>query len=130
VQRRRTIDYEVFLISRIKEEHDRGASDIEAVANGLQRTGRIVTSAALLMSIVFLSQLTSGIASIKLFGLGVSLAVLVDAFVIRGLLVPAVMKLAGRANWWAPRWLAVEQRPQTDPASVEQRYPAYEGAAL
>jgi RND superfamily putative drug exporter len=141
-----SMDYEVFLITRIKEEHDRGASDVDAVARGLQRTGRIVTSAALLMSVVFLGQLASGIASIKLFGLGVSIAVLMDAFVVRGLLVPAVMKLAGRANWWAPRWLlpGASVRPAVPGSPVPgagpvpvhvhvpavERYPVYEGAAL
>ncbi len=127
-----SMDYEVFLITRIKEEHDRGASDVEAVARGLQRTGRIVTSAALLMSVVFLGQLASGISSIKLFGLGVSLAVLVDAFVVRGLLVPAVMKLAGGANWWVPRWLAggPDVHAARPLVPLDERYPVYEGAAL
>ena len=124
-----SMDYEVFLMSRIREEHDAGFDDVDAVARGLQKTGRIVTSAALLMSIVFLGQVLSGISSVKLFGLGVSLAVLVDAFVVRGLLVPAVMKLAGRANWWAPRWLT----PDSDSRKLltpEERYPAYEGAGV
>ena len=98
-----SMDYEVFLISRVKELHDAGVDTVTAVALGLQRTGRIITAAALLISVVFLGQVLSGISSVKLFGLGVSLAVLMDAFVIRGLLVPAVMKLSGRANWWAPR---------------------------
>ena len=72
---------------------------------GVQQTGRIITAAALLMSIVFLSLLTSSIAFMKLFAVGLALAVLLDAFVIRGLLVPAVMKLAGNACWWAPPFL-------------------------
>ncbi|HEX3796666.1 MAG TPA: MMPL family transporter [Acidimicrobiales bacterium] len=101
-----SMDYEVFLISRIKEQHDAGADNETAVALGLQRSGRIITAAALLLSVVFLGQLASGISSVKLFGLGVSLAILMDAFVVRGLLVPAVMRLAGQANWWAPRWLS------------------------
>jgi putative drug exporter of the RND superfamily len=109
-----SMDYEVFLISRIKEQHDAGLDDVEAVALGLQRTGRIVTAAAVLISAVFLGQLVSGIASVKLFGLGVSLAVLMDALAIRGLLVPAFMKLAGRANWWAPSWTI----RRSGPASV------------
>jgi RND superfamily putative drug exporter len=92
----------VFLMSRIKEEHSRGADNVRAVARGLQRTGGIVTAAALAMSVVFLSFATSGVALIKLFGLGVTLAVLMDAAVIRPLLVPAFMRLAGPANWWAP----------------------------
>jgi RND superfamily putative drug exporter len=100
-----SMDYEVFLISRIKERHDRGYDNRDAVATGLQQTGRIVTAAALLMSVVFLGVVTSGISFMKLFGVGLTLAVLMDAFVIRGLLVPAFMRLAGRANWWAPRFI-------------------------
>jgi putative drug exporter of the RND superfamily len=97
-----SMDYEVFLLSRIKEAHDRGADDVTAVALGLERTGRIVTSAAVLMAVVFAAMITSGMAMLKLLGLGLSAAVLVDAFLVRATLVPAFMKLAGRANWWAP----------------------------
>ncbi len=97
-----SMDYEVFLLSRIKEEHDKGVDDRRAVALGLERTGRIVTAAALLISVVFLAFGTSEVRFIKLFGLGLALAVLMDAFVIRGTLVPAFMRLAGGANWWAP----------------------------
>ena len=100
-----SMDYEVFLVSRMKEFHDFGLSNEDAVAGGMQQTGRIITAAALLMSIIFLSLLTSGIAFIKLFAIGLALAVLMDAFVIRGMLVPALMKLAGNATWWAPRIL-------------------------
>jgi putative drug exporter of the RND superfamily len=100
-----SMDYEVFLMSRIKERHDQGFDTRNAVATGLQQTGRIVTAASLLMSVVFLALVTSGISFMKLFGVGLTLAVLMDAFVIRGLLVPAFMRLAGRANWWAPRFL-------------------------
>jgi len=100
-----SMDYEVFLLSRIKEEHDRGADNVRSVAVGLERTGRIVTAAALLMSVVFLAFATSQVTFIKLFGIGLTLAVLLDAFVIRGTLVPAFMRLAGEANWWAPRSL-------------------------
>ena len=98
-----SMDYEVFLLSRIKEEHDRGAGTVESVARGLERTGRIVTAAAALLAIVFLAFATSGITFIKLFGLGLTLAVLMDATLIRAALVPAFMRLAGEANWWAPR---------------------------
>src|SRR5579884_4077550 len=98
-----SMDYEVFLVSRIKEHHDAGLGNEEAVARGLQGSGRIVTAAALLMSIVFMSLVTGQISFIKLFGVGLTLAVLTDAVLIRGVLVPAVMKLAGAANWWAPR---------------------------
>ncbi len=97
-----SMDYEVFLLSRIKEEHDHGADNVDAVAHGLERTGRIVTAAALLMSVIFLAFATSEVSFIKLFGVGLTLAVLLDAFVIRGTLVPAFMRLAGAANWWAP----------------------------
>ena len=100
-----SMDYEVFLLSRIKEEHDRGLPNVEAVAHGLERTGRIVTAAALLITIVFLAIGTSSVTFIKLFGIGLSLAVLMDAFVIRGTLVPAFMRLAGETNWWAPGWM-------------------------
>ena len=97
-----SMDYEVFLLSRIKEEHDAGVDNLHSVANGLERTGRIVTAAALLISVVFLAFATSEVAFIKLFGIGLTLAVLLDAFVIRGTLVPAFMSLAGEVNWWAP----------------------------
>jgi putative drug exporter of the RND superfamily len=100
-----SMDYEVFLLSRIKEEHDHGADTTTSVARGLERTGRIVTAAAILIAVVFIAFATSGVAFIKLFGIGLTLAVLVDAFVIRATLVPAFMTLAGDANWWAPRWL-------------------------
>ena len=88
-----------------KEEHDKGRGNESAVAVGLERTGRIVTSAALLISVVLISFASSHVTFIKLFGLGLALAVLMDAFVIRGTLVPAFMRLAGEANWWAPAWL-------------------------
>jgi RND superfamily putative drug exporter len=97
-----SMDYEVFLLSRIKEEHDKGADNRRAVAVGLERTGRIVTAAAVLIAVVFLSFATGGVSFIKLFGIGLTLAVLLDAFVIRGTLVPAFMRLAGEWNWWAP----------------------------
>jgi putative drug exporter of the RND superfamily len=97
-----SMDYEVFLLSRIKEEHDRHGDNTRAVAVGLEKTGRIVTAAALLIAVVFVAFATSGISFIKMFGLGLSIAVLMDAFVIRATLVPAFMRLAGEANWWAP----------------------------
>ncbi len=97
-----SMDYEVFMLSRIKEEHDRTGDNAEAVALGLERTGRIVTAAALLLSVTFFAFATSGVSFIVMFGFGLGLAVLMDAFVIRGTLVPAFMALAGEANWWAP----------------------------
>jgi RND superfamily putative drug exporter len=100
-----SMDYEVFLLSRIKEEYDYDRDNERAVVAGLGKTGRIVTAAALLLTIVFLGLMTSEVFQIKLFGLGLLLAVLVDAFLIRATLVPAFMRLAGRANWWSPRAL-------------------------
>jgi len=97
-----SMDYEVFLLSRIKEERDKGATNTASVAVGLERTGRLVTAAAVLMAVVFMAFATGGVSFIKLFGIGLTLAVLLDAFVIRGTLVPAFMRLAGEWNWWAP----------------------------
>ena len=100
-----SMDYEVFMLSRIKEEYDRTGDNQASVALGLERTGSIVTAAALTLSIVFVAFITSGVTFIKLFGVGLTLAILMDATLVRGTLVPAFMRLAGRANWWAPRWL-------------------------
>ena len=97
-----SMDYEVFLLSRIKEEYDKTKDNTRSVAVGLERTGRIVTAAALLLAVVFIAFATSEITFIKLFGVGLALAVLMDATLIRAALVPAFMKLAGDANWWAP----------------------------
>ncbi len=95
-------DYAVFLLSRIKEARDNGASDSECVAIGLERTGRIVTAAALLFAVAMGAFATSQIIFIKENGVGTALAVLIDASVIRALLVPSLMELLGRWNWWAP----------------------------
>jgi RND superfamily putative drug exporter len=97
-----SMDYEVFLLSRIKEEYDRTGDNTLSVAAGLARTGRIITAGAVLISVVFLSFATSSVSFIKLFGVGLTVAVLMDATVVRATLVPAFMRLAGRANWWAP----------------------------
>jgi uncharacterized membrane protein YdfJ with MMPL/SSD domain len=96
-------DYAVFLLSRIKEARDRGESDAESVAIGLERTGRIVTAAALLFAVAVGAFATSEIIFIKEWGLGVAFAVLIDASIIRALLVPSLMELLGKWNWWAPR---------------------------
>ncbi len=100
-----SMDFEVFMLSRIKEEYDKTGDNEHSVAVGLERTGRIVTAAAVLISVTFLLFGTSQIRFIKLFGIGMALAVLMDAFVIRGTLVPAFMRLAGNANWWLPSFL-------------------------
>ena len=102
-----SMDYEVFLLSRIREEwvnSDRtDAANRRAVSLGLARTGRIVTAAAALMAIVFAAMVGSKVAFMQLFGLGLTIAVLADATLVRGILVPAFMRLMGRRNWWAPR---------------------------
>ncbi len=95
-------DYAVFLLSRIKEARDNGASDSEAVAIGLERTGRIVTAAALMFAVAIGAFATSEIIFIKQNGVGTALAVLIDASIIRALLVPSLMELLGKWNWWAP----------------------------
>src|SRR4029450_11773853 len=97
-----SMDYEVFLLSRIKEEHDRTGQNAVSVALGLERTGRIVSAAAALLAITFLAFGTADVTFLKLFGVGLALAVVLGATVIRGLLVPAFMRLAGPANWWTP----------------------------
>jgi RND superfamily putative drug exporter len=99
-------DYGVFLLTRIKEARDGGAGERESVAIGLERTGRIVTYAALLFCIAIGAFASSEIVFIKEVGVGTALAVLIDAFVVRALLVPSLMALLGRWNWWAPRPLA------------------------
>ena len=100
-----SMDYEVFLLSRIKEEHESGKSNIESVATGLQRSARIITAAAMLLAIVFAAFLTSGVTNIKTLGFGVAFAILLDATVVRAFLVPALMRLFGERNWWAPKAL-------------------------
>ena len=97
-----SMDYEVFLLSRIKEEYDRTGDNAASVAIGLQRSAGIITAAALLLAVVFGSFIAASVTSIKMIGLGVTVAILLDATVVRVLLVPAFMRIAGRANWWAP----------------------------
>ena len=100
-----SMDYELFLLSRIREEHLAGKSNVESVAIGLQRSARIITAAAVLLAVVFAAFVTSGVTSIKTMGFGVALAVILDATIVRGLLVPALMLLFGENNWWAPKWM-------------------------
>ncbi|GAB3981622.1 MMPL family transporter [Plantactinospora veratri] len=97
-----SMDYEVFLLSRIKEEYDRTGDNVRSIATGLARTGRLITAAAVVLAVSFAAFGVSGMSFLKLMGIGLALAILVDATIIRGLLVPAVMRLAGPANWWAP----------------------------
>ncbi len=100
-----SMDYEVFLLTRIREEYDRTGDNSEAVADGLAITARVITAAALIMVFVFGSFVLEDLRTIKILGLGLAAAVFIDATVVRMLLVPATMKLLGSWNWWIPRWL-------------------------
>jgi putative drug exporter of the RND superfamily len=100
-----SMDYEVFLLSRIKEAHDAGLDNAASVAHGLARSGRIITSAAGIVVLVSLSFVAADIVLIKALGLGTAIAVFLDATVVRALLVPATMRLLGEWNWWAPGWV-------------------------
>jgi RND superfamily putative drug exporter len=100
-----SMDYEVFLLSRIREEFVRTGDNAESVARGLAGTGRVITSAALIMIAVFLSFVASPVPSLKMLGLGLATAILIDATLVRMVLVPATMSLLGKANWWLPTWL-------------------------
>jgi RND superfamily putative drug exporter len=100
-----SMDYELFLLSRIKEQHEAGLGTTESVAVGLQRSGRIITAAALVLAFSFVAFISSGVTIMKMLGLGIAFAILLDATVVRALLVPALMRLLGDANWWAPRWM-------------------------
>lgn len=97
-----SMDYGVFLLSRIKEEYDRTGDHNEAVRHGLQRTGGLITAAAVILAVVMVAIGTSRVTNTKMLGLGIALAVLMDAMIVRSLLVPAIMRLTGRATWWAP----------------------------
>ncbi|MET9209883.1 MMPL family transporter [Streptomyces bacillaris] len=106
-----SMDYGVFLLSRIKEEYDRTGDHERSVTFGLSRTGGLITAAAVILAVVMVAIGTSRVTNTKMLGLGIALAVLMDAMVVRSLLVPAVMKLTGHATWWAPRPLrAFHQR--------------------
>jgi RND superfamily putative drug exporter len=117
-----SMDYEVFLLSRIREQWDLTHDNTLSVATGVQRTGRIITSAALLLAVVIGAFSTSGIVFMKMIGIGMLVALLVDATIVRMLLVPATMKLLGTWNWWAPapllRWWERYGLRETEPASA------------
>jgi uncharacterized membrane protein YdfJ with MMPL/SSD domain len=113
-----SMDYEVFLLSRVKEEYDRTGDNTASVARGLARTARVISAAAAIMVVVFLSFVLGADVSVKQIGLGLAVAVLVDATVVRLVLVPALMELMGRANWWVPGWLGriLPRSPEPDVA--------------
>ncbi|MEC0271014.1 MMPL family transporter, partial [Paenibacillus anseongense] len=101
-------DYEVFLISRIMEEYEASGDNDKSTAEGLKKTGSLITSAAFILVVVVGSFIFTDIEIMKALGLGLGLAVLIDATIVRVMLVPALMKLLGNANWWAPKWLRVK----------------------
>jgi RND superfamily putative drug exporter len=118
-----SMDYEVFLVSRIREEYLKDGNTQRAVADGLAKTARVITAAAAIMVVVFLAFVTAQDVFLKLFGIGLASAILLDATLVRMVLVPAIMQLLGDRNWWIPEWL--ERRlPSLD---VEPRV-AVEGA--
>ncbi|MEU1319171.1 MMPL family transporter [Streptomyces tibetensis] len=123
-----SMDYGVFLLSRIKEEYDHTGDHDQAVRHGLQRTGGLISAAAVILAVVMVAIGTSRVTNTKMLGLGIALAVLMDAMIVRSLLVPAVMRLTGRATWWAPRPLRrFHERfglTEGEPASAGERDPA------
>jgi len=126
-----SMDYEVFLLSRIKEEYDRTGDNETAVADGLAATARVITAAALIMFCVFFAFVFGDDRSLKLFGFGLAIAVLIDATIVRMLLVPATMELLGDRNWWIPKWLdrilpAIDVEGHHEAPAAE---PAPQGAA-
>jgi RND superfamily putative drug exporter len=100
-----SMDYEVFLLSRVREEYQRTGDSHQSVVDGLANTARVITSAALIMICVFLAFVATDDVTVKMFGLGLATAVFVDATLVRMVLVPSTMSLLGSANWWLPRWL-------------------------
>jgi uncharacterized membrane protein YdfJ with MMPL/SSD domain len=118
-------DYGVFLLGRIKEAHDAGLENRAAVALGLERTGRLVTGAALLFCVAVGALVSSSILSVKELGFGAAVAVAIDASIVRALLVPSLMALLGDWNWWAPSWL----RRLHDRVGVREHGGEYRGGA-
>jgi RND superfamily putative drug exporter len=116
-----SMDYEVFILSRIREEYDRTGSTEEAIVQGLGRTGRLVTSAALILFCAFASLASAPLTDLRVLATGLGAGILLDATVVRALLVPALVSLFGRMNWWAPSWLtrAVGVRTVAAPAPKE-----------
>jgi RND superfamily putative drug exporter len=118
-----SMDYEVFLLSRIKEEYDRTGDNATAVADGLNYTARVITAAAAIMVTVFASFVLNDNRIIKEFGLGLAVAVLLDASIVRMILVPSSMELLGKANWWFPRWLNWLPKLHIDGAAEDEPTP-------
>lgn len=127
-----SMDYEVFLLTRIREEYDATGDNTHAVVHGIASTARVITSAALIMVAVFLGFVAADDPFTKMFGLGLATAIAIDATVIRMMLMPAMMKLLGEANWWLPRWLdrllpRVNSAAEPEPQPVREREPVPTG---
>ncbi|HET9560282.1 MAG TPA: MMPL family transporter, partial [Actinomycetota bacterium] len=118
-----SMDYEVFLLSRIREAYDATGDNAESVARGTAATGRVITSAALIMTVVFASFVADPSPLVRMLGLGLSTAIVLDATIVRMVLVPATMALMGRANWWLPGWLD-RTLPRVASPSAQRPLPA------
>jgi uncharacterized membrane protein YdfJ with MMPL/SSD domain len=114
------MDYEVFLVSRMREEWDRTRDNVHSVALGLAKTGRIVTAAGLIMFAAFMGFVAGSILGLQQFGFGLALAIILDVTIIRALLVPSAMKLFGRWNWWLPANVARIFRVEPSPLDGER----------
>jgi RND superfamily putative drug exporter len=112
-----SMDYEVFLLARMREEYDRTGSTREAIVGSLSRTGRLVTSAAMILAVSFLSLSTNPDLPVRVIATGLAFGILLDAFVVRTLLVPALVALFGRWNWWIPERFARVLRAKREPAA-------------
>src|SRR5205807_8456676 len=122
-----SMDYEVFILSRIREEYDRSGTTSAAVVTGIGRTGRLVTSAALILFLAFVALSSGPGTDLKAFASALGFGILLDAAVVRSLLVPALVSLFGTANWWMPSWMAralrVHPRPALPPVPAARPAP-------
>jgi RND superfamily putative drug exporter len=122
-----SMDYEVFLVSRMREAWDEGATNEEAVVLGLTRTGRLITAAGLIMFVAVLGLAAGSIVGLQQFGVGLAAAILIDVTIVRALLVPSAMKLFGKWNWWMPARLARIVRVEPSPLGDHRPTPATRG---
>ena len=118
-----SMDYQVFLLTRVREEYDKTGDTRQGVVQGLARTARVITSAALIMIFVFGAFVLNPTPEVKMFGLGLAFAVLVDATIVRMMLVPSIMEILGDANWWFPKWLGFLPRLDIEGGDDEQPTP-------
>ncbi|MGH3039327.1 MAG: MMPL family transporter [Gaiellaceae bacterium] len=123
-----SMDYQVFIISRMREAYDRTGSTQTAVVEGIGRTGRLVTSAALILGLAFVALSASPGTDIKIFATALAAGILLDATIVRGALVPAVVAIVGRWNWWLPHWPARLLRVEASPVQPEPRTSGSSGA--